>query len=209
MNRAVRAAAEAWALASAFAAMAVALLYITFGEFGVGRVIGTAAALGSLAGVTVFLAVLASVTSRFPPSRMGREVFFTASSGNWSTHACWAAAQWPLEALFSGAHLSEGISGCVVTCPHECRRFVSQVFALQQTSPVRLPRRSRGDRTGLPRLRSRGPVSQGTVWPDRVVVLPPPLDEHLGLEQRVERFACQQLVPKLPVEAFHIAVLPR
>ena len=66
MNRAVRAAAEAWALASAFAAMAVALLYITFGEFGVGRVIGTAAALGSLAGVTVFLAVLASVTSRFP-----------------------------------------------------------------------------------------------------------------------------------------------
>jgi hypothetical protein len=66
MNRAFRAAAEAGAVAFAFAAMAVALLYITFGEFGVGSVIGTAAALGSLAGVTVFLSVLASVTSRFP-----------------------------------------------------------------------------------------------------------------------------------------------
>ena len=66
MNRAVRAAAEAGALACAFAAMAVAMLYVTFADVGVGRVIGTAAALGSLAGVTVFLSVLASVTSRFP-----------------------------------------------------------------------------------------------------------------------------------------------
>ena len=66
MNLAVRAAAEAGALAFAFAAMAVAMLYITFGEFGVGSVLGTAAALGFLAGVTVFLSVLASVTSRFP-----------------------------------------------------------------------------------------------------------------------------------------------
>jgi hypothetical protein len=40
-------------------------------------------------------------------------------------------------------------------------------------------------------------------------VLPPTLDEHLGLEQRVERFPFQQLVPELPVEALHIAVLPR
>ena len=42
------------------------MLYITFADVGVGGVIATAAALGSLAGVTVFLAVLASVTSRFP-----------------------------------------------------------------------------------------------------------------------------------------------
>jgi len=66
MNLAVRAAAEAGALAFAFAALAVAMLYITFADVGVGGVIATAAALGSLAGVTVFLAVLASVTSRFP-----------------------------------------------------------------------------------------------------------------------------------------------
>lgn len=66
MNLAVRAAAEAGALAFAFAAMAVAMLYISFAGVGVGSVIGTAAALGSLAGVTVFLSVLASVTSRFP-----------------------------------------------------------------------------------------------------------------------------------------------
>jgi hypothetical protein len=31
------------------------------------------------------------------------------------------------------------------------------------------------------------------VRPDRVGVLPPPLDEHRGLEQRVERFPGQQL----------------
>ena len=66
MNPAVRAAAEAGALAFAFAALAVAMLYITFAGVGVGGVIATAAALGSLAGLTVFLAVLASVTSRFP-----------------------------------------------------------------------------------------------------------------------------------------------
>ena len=46
--------------------MAVAMLYITLAEFGVGSVIGTAVALGSLAGATVFLSVWASVTSRFP-----------------------------------------------------------------------------------------------------------------------------------------------
>ena len=66
MNLAVRAAAEAGALAFAFAVMAVAMLYITLADVGVGSIIGTAAALGSLAGVTVFLSVLASVTSRFP-----------------------------------------------------------------------------------------------------------------------------------------------
>jgi len=66
MNLAVRAAAEAGALAFAFAAVAVAMLYILFAGVGVGSAIGTAAAIGSLAGVTVFLSVLASVTSRFP-----------------------------------------------------------------------------------------------------------------------------------------------
>ena len=66
MNLAVRAAAEAGVLAFAFAALAVAMLYIAFAGVGVGSVIGTAAALGSLAGVTVFLSVWASVTSRFP-----------------------------------------------------------------------------------------------------------------------------------------------
>ena len=42
---------------------------------------------------------------------------------------------------------------------------------------MRLPRRSRGDRTGLPRLGSRGLVPQGAVRPDCVVVLPPTLVE--------------------------------
>jgi hypothetical protein len=50
---------------------------------------------------------------RMPPSPLGREVFFTASSGKWYTHACFAAAQWPLSALFLGARSSEGISGCM------------------------------------------------------------------------------------------------
>ena len=72
-----------------------------------------------------------------------------------------------------------------------------------------MARGSLSNRAGLHRLWGRWVIPQGTVRPDRVVVLPPSLDEHLGLEQRVERFACQQLVPELPVEAFHIAVLPR
>jgi hypothetical protein len=66
MNLAVRAAAEAGALAFAFAAMAVAMLYITVAGVGVSSVIGTAVARGTLAVVTVFRSVLASVTSRFP-----------------------------------------------------------------------------------------------------------------------------------------------
>jgi len=66
MNLAVRAAAEAGAFAFAFAALAVAMLSITFVGVRDGRVIATAGALGSLAGGTVFLCVLASVTRRFP-----------------------------------------------------------------------------------------------------------------------------------------------
>ena len=53
----------------------------------------------------------------------------------------------------------------------------------------------------LPRLWGWGPVSQGTVRPDRVVVLPPPFDEHLGLEQRVKRFPFQQFVSEAAVVA--------
>ena len=45
---------------------------------------------------------------------------------------------------------------------------------------MRLLRRTPCERTGLPRLWGRGPVSQGTVRSDRVVVLPPPFDEPLG-----------------------------
>lgn len=66
MNPAIHAAAEAGAVAFAFAAPAVAMLSITFAGIRVGGILATAAALGSLAGVTVFLAVLALVRSRFP-----------------------------------------------------------------------------------------------------------------------------------------------
>ena len=45
--------------------------------------------------------------------------------------------------------------------------------------------------------------------PDRVVGLPPTLDEHLGLEQGVEHLAIQKFIPQLPVEALHVAVLTR
>ena len=74
---------------------------------------------------------------------------------------------------------------------------------------MRLLRRSRSERTGLPPLRRRGPVAQGTVRPDRVVVLPPPFDEHLGLEQRVKRFPFQQFVSERSIEALDGAILPR
>jgi hypothetical protein len=40
-------------------------------------------------------------------------------------------------------------------------------------------------------------------------VLPPPLDQHLRLRQRVEDLAVQEFVPQLAVEARHVAVLPR
>ena len=36
-------------------------------------------------------------------------------------------------------------------------------------------------------MQGGGPLAQGDVRSDRVVVLPPPFDEHLGLEQRVKR----------------------
>src|SRR5207342_2226776 len=43
---------------------------------------------------------------------------------------------------------------------------------------------------------------------DRIVVAPPLLDQHLGLVQRRELLACQQLVAELGVEALTVAILP-
>ena len=43
----------------------------------------------------------------------------------------------------------------------------------------------------------------------RIVVPSPLLDQNLGLLQRVEKFAVEQLVPEPAVERFHVAVLPR
>ena len=57
------------------------------------------------------------------------------------------------------------------------------------------PKRTHGAATHL----GPGACTTGTVWPDRIVVLPPPFDERLGLEGRVKRFAFQQLVSKLAV----------
>ena len=59
---------------------------------------------------------------------------------------------------------------------------------------MRLLRRGRSERKGLPRLWGRGAIAQGTVWSDRVEVLPPPFDERLGVKQRVKRFPFQQFV---------------
>ena len=44
--------------------------------------------------------------------------------------------------------------------------------------------------------------------PDRVVVLPPLLDDSLGLLQAVEDFAVEQLITELAVEGLAVAVLP-
>ena len=44
---------------------------------------------------------------------------------------------------------------------------------------------------------------------DRIVVPPPLLDQYLGLVERRELLACQQLVAELGVEALTVAVLPR
>ena len=45
--------------------------------------------------------------------------------------------------------------------------------------------------------------------PHRVVVPPPTLDEHLGLQERVELLSGQELVAEPAVEALAVAVLPR
>jgi hypothetical protein len=64
LNLVTRAATEAGALAFALAALAVAMLYTTFGS--VGGVLVPAVALGLVGGVTVFLSVWAIVSGRFP-----------------------------------------------------------------------------------------------------------------------------------------------
>ena len=47
------------------------------------------------------------------------------------------------------------------------------------------------------------------MWPDGVVVAAPALDQHLGLLQRVEDLAVEELVPELSIEALVVTVLPR
>ena len=44
--------------------------------------------------------------------------------------------------------------------------------------------------------------------PHRVVLPPPSLDQDLCFGERVEDLAVQQFIAQLPVERFHIAVLP-
>ena len=44
--------------------------------------------------------------------------------------------------------------------------------------------------------------------PEGIVLLPPSLDKHLGLRQRVEQLPVQELVPEFPVQRLHISVLP-
>ena len=51
-------------------------------------------------------------------------------------------------------------------------------------------------------------IAQRTVRPHRVVLPSPSLDQDLGLRQRVEDLAVEQFVAQLPVERFHIPVLP-
>ena len=44
---------------------------------------------------------------------------------------------------------------------------------------------------------------------ERVVLMPPALDQDLGLEQRIEELTAEKLGAKFPVERFDIAILPR
>ena len=46
------------------------------------------------------------------------------------------------------------------------------------------------------------------MWPDRIVVVSPAFDEHLGLLQRVEDLSIEQLVSELPIEGLVEPVLP-
>jgi hypothetical protein len=47
------------------------------------------------------------------------------------------------------------------------------------------------------------------VRPDRIVFLPPALDQDLGLLQGVENLPVEQLITQLPIEALVVTVLPR
>ena len=74
---------------------------------------------------------------------------------------------------------------------------------------MRLLRRTPSERTGLPRLWRREAVAQGTVWPDPVDVLPPSLDERLGLKQRVKRFPFQLRLIRIVVTGRKVTVAQR
>ena len=58
------------------------------------------------------------------------------------------------------------------------------------------------------RCRCRWPVTQRAVEPELVVVLPPSLDQHFRLLQRIEDLAIEQLILNLAVERLVVAVLP-
>ena len=46
------------------------------------------------------------------------------------------------------------------------------------------------------------------MWPDRIVVASPALDDDLGLTQGIEDLAVEQLITQPRIERFDIAVLP-
>lgn len=57
-------------------------------------------------------------------------------------------------------------------------------------------------------FRRWGPVSEGVVWPDGVIVAAPFLDQDLGFAQGVEDLAVEEFIAKSGVEAFTVAILP-
>ena len=52
------------------------------------------------------------------------------------------------------------------------------------------------------------PIPQRAVWPDRVVVDAPLLDQELGFTQDVAELTVQQVVAESGIEAFAVSVLP-
>ena len=94
VSLAVRAATEAAALAFALAALAIAMLYMAVLGVSAGSVVAPAVALGFVAVVTVFLAVLALVRRRFPGkcpvlgAKRGAVIAVLATVVVASAHAC-------------------------------------------------------------------------------------------------------------------------
>src|SRR3712207_9537330 len=72
----------------------------------------------------------------------------------------------------------------------------------------RPPRSTLFPYTTLFRSRRGWPIPECAVRAYGIVVQAPLLDQHLGLSERAEHLAVQQLVPELAVEALHAAVLP-
>ena len=56
-------------------------------------------------------------------------------------------------------------------------------------------------------LRGR-PISEGAVWPYRVVVFPPILYDDLGFCERVEDLPVEQFIAKSGIEALTVSVFP-